>query len=325
VKIRVLVSYSHSFIVRSSRCDHVVPSMSIRSSSTTFYHKPVPILFKQLTNFTSQSHVLSFLAIFLLSHLLSVHVTAHPQYNWGGLFGGGNQQQQPPPDAEDDEPNPWYRPAPSRSTPAPRPPPIPTSTWSPWGPAVPYPQPNNPWYGPQPTPGTRPPPQTYSTATITRTSTWFQLTPTPSAYSPPPASSTRTWTAPSAWGPPRNPFGPQTATPLGPQTIATTTTELPKAPVPFVTVCGGTRYVEDDVSNALITGCYYKNKTTTVNKSGFPKAYTNPQNFNFGDIQGGLWEFPLISSAGYVGGKSFSLRECRGAVCDEKLLTWKYR
>ena len=62
--------------------------------------------------------------------------------------------------------------------------------------------------------------------------------------------------------------------------------------------------MEDDVSNALIAGCYYKNKTQTVNKSEYPKAFQNTYNFNFGDVQGPFWEFPLISSAAYIGGKS---------------------
>jgi hypothetical protein len=124
---------------------------------------------------------------------------------------------------------------------------------------------------------------------------------------------TRTWTQPSAWGPPRSPFGP-TSTPTGPQTIPTTTTEFPRPNVPFLTVCGMTKYVEDDVSNALITGCYYKNKTQTVNKSEYPKPFDNSRGrFNFGDVLGPFWEFPLISSAAYIGGESFACsiwREC---------------
>jgi hypothetical protein len=74
--------------------------------------------------------------------------------------------------------------------------------------------------------------------------------------------------------------------------------------VPFLTTCGYTKYVEYDVSNALISGCYYKNKTKTVNKSEFPRPFENTYNFNFGDVLGPYWEFPLISSAGYIGGKS---------------------
>lgn len=73
--------------------------------------------------------------------------------------------------------------------------------------------------------------------------------------------------------------------------------------MPFLTVCGGMKYVEDDVSNALITGCYYKNKTQTVNKSEYPKPFDNSRGrFNFGDVLGPFWEFPLISSAAYIGG-----------------------
>lgn len=62
--------------------------------------------------------------------------------------------------------------------------------------------------------------------------------------------------------------------------------------------------MEEDVSNALIAGCYYKNKTMTVNKSEYPKAFTNT-NFNFGDVKGPYWEFPLINSAAYIGGELF--------------------
>jgi hypothetical protein len=74
--------------------------------------------------------------------------------------------------------------------------------------------------------------------------------------------------------------------------------------VPFITVCGPTRYVEDDVSNALISGCYYKNKTTTVSKTEFPRRFQDNR-FNFEPVKGPFWEFPLISSAGFVGGKFF--------------------
>jgi hypothetical protein len=109
-----------------------------------------------------------------------------------------------------------------------------------------------------------------------------------------------TWLQPSAWGPPRSPFGPP-ATPTGPQTIPTTTTERPRDPVPFLTTCGTTNYVEDDVSNALVAGCWYKNKTQT--KNGYPKLFANVEQINFGDVVAPLYEFPLISSAAYVGGE----------------------
>jgi hypothetical protein len=79
---------------------------------------------------------------------------------------------------------------------------------------------------------------------------------------------------------------------------------MPRPNVPFLTDCAGTKYVEDDVSNAIIAGCFYKNKTKTVNKSEYPKAFDNRQyNFNFGDVLGPYWEFPLINSAAYIGGK----------------------
>jgi hypothetical protein len=108
------------------------------------------------------------------------------------------------------------------------------------------------------------------------------------------------WTQPSAWGPPRQPFGP-TATATGPQTIPTTTTDPPREPVPFLTQCGTTQYVEDDVSNALVAGCWYKNKTQT--KSGYPKVFANDEKIGFGDVVAPWYEFPLISSAAYVGGE----------------------
>jgi hypothetical protein len=69
-----------------------------------------------------------------------------------------------------------------------------------------------------------------------------------------------------------------------------------------LTVCGEIRYVEDDVSNALIAGCFFKNKTMTVNKSEYPKSFVNNFGFNFGDVKGPFWEFPLINSAAYIGG-----------------------
>jgi hypothetical protein len=113
--------------------------------------------------------------------------------------------------------------------------------------------------------------------------------------------STPRWTAPTAWGPNKTkPFG-QTET--GPQTIPTTTTAAPREPVPFMTTCGRNRYVEDDVSNALIAGCYYKNKTKTVSKSEYPRLFENNYRINFDPVQGPFFEFPLIQSAPYVGGK----------------------
>jgi hypothetical protein len=112
--------------------------------------------------------------------------------------------------------------------------------------------------------------------------------------------STPRWTAPTAWGPNKTkPFG-QTET--GPQTIPTTTTAAPREPVPFMTTCGRNRYVEDDVSNALIAGCYYKNKTKTVSKSEYPRLFENNYRINFDPVQGPFFEFPLIQSAPYVGG-----------------------
>jgi hypothetical protein len=124
--------------------------------------------------------------------------------------------------------------------------------------------------------------------------------PVPPKQQPPPQPQGPRWTAPSVWGPQRtSPFG---ATPTGPQTIPTTTTEAPKEPVPFIAVCGTNRYVEDDISNAIVAGCYYKNKTQTVNKSQYPKQFQNSQRFNFGQIAGPYYEFPLIGSAAYIGG-----------------------
>jgi hypothetical protein len=133
--------------------------------------------------------------------------------------------------------------------------------------------------------------------------------PTTRPWQPPtPAQSTPHWTAPTAWGPNRTkPFG---QTPTGPQTIPTTTTAPPKEPVPFMTNCGRARYVEDDVSNALIAGCYYKNKTRTVNKSEYPRPFQNLYNFNFEPVTGPFFEFPLIASAPYVGGKFENRVEC---------------
>lgn len=110
------------------------------------------------------------------------------------------------------------------------------------------------------------------------------------------------WTQPSAWGPPRAPFGGAVGpTPTGPQTIPTLTQDAPREPVPFLTQCGQTQYVEEDVSNALIAGCWYKNKTQT--KGGYPKVYGNAEKINFGDVVAPWYEFPLISSAAYVGGE----------------------
>jgi len=41
----------------------------------------------------------------------------------------------------------------------------------------------------------------------------------------------------------------------------------------------------------------------TVNRSEWPKTFDNAGNkFNFGDVKGPFWEFPLISSAAYIGG-----------------------
>jgi hypothetical protein len=69
--------------------------------------------------------------------------------------------------------------------------------------------------------------------------------------------------------------------------------------------------VEDDVHNALLMGCLYKNKTQTINDSGYPAPFPNSQRFNFGVIQGPYWEYPLISSAGFIGGKLAKFRHIK--------------
>jgi hypothetical protein len=246
--------------------------------------------------------------------LLAVAVQA--QFGGNGYGGGGYGGREP------DDDVPWWQ---QQQQPQPQSQPQPRPTQQQGGgqwPYVnqgPYNQPS-PWGGqggyPWNSNGPRP------TVTITRSqpasrpTVTYQATPPP--YGQPPGGEpgpTRTWTQPSAWGPPRNPFGP-TSTPTGPQTIPTTTTEAPRPNVPFLTVCGGTRYVEDDVSNALIAGCFYKNKTSTVNKSEYPKQFDNSNGrFNFGDVAGPYWEFPLISSAAYIGGEFDAFRSIYSKSC----------
>jgi len=73
--------------------------------------------------------------------------------------------------------------------------------------------------------------------------------------------------------------------------------------VPFLTICGPTRYTDYDVHNALGNGCLYVGKVVkngTVFKSGFPKKFANTQGINFDNVKGPLWEYPLIMDAGYV-------------------------
>jgi hypothetical protein len=139
------------------------------------------------------------------------------------------------------------------------------------------------------------------------------------------------WTPPPQWGPKGSrPFGPRTTTvtvsttptaggrrttkPPAPKVtsynsdqIPTTTTDLPKEPVPFIATCGKKRYDEYDVSNALTAGCFYFKKGTKLAGTEFPKAFVNTQRFDFGDIRGQLMEFPLIESAPYISGMSFPL------------------
>ncbi|KAF2666975.1 Ribonuclease/ribotoxin [Microthyrium microscopicum] len=216
--------------------------------------------------------------------LLLLSVSVHAQ-GWGGWGRGGDDDDDSrgrptaPPAPPAQTTRPWGRPwGPAPSAPAQPPQQPPGPTWQPWG--------------ARPTNGAPagPPPRQPTT------------TPRPNPAAPQETrSSTRTWTQPSAWGPPRSPFGPN-PTPTGPQTIPTTTTDAPKEPVPFLTTCGRKKYIEYDVSNAIIGGCFYKNKTQTVNKSEFPKAFPNQQGFNFGDVKGPYWEFPLIDSGGYIGG-----------------------
>ncbi|KAF2396847.1 hypothetical protein EJ06DRAFT_559487 [Trichodelitschia bisporula] len=123
------------------------------------------------------------------------------------------------------------------------------------------------------------------------------------------------WTAPAQWGPKgTRPFGPRTTTVYGtpgalppsptrePEPAGPTSTDPPKEPVPFVVTCGRTRYVEDDISNALTAGCFYQKKGTKVNGSEFPKEFVNNQGFDFGELRAPFYEFPIIPSAPYVGG-----------------------
>ncbi|KAF2432450.1 Ribonuclease/ribotoxin [Tothia fuscella] len=143
------------------------------------------------------------------------------------------------------------------------------------------------------------------------------------------------WTAPPAWGPSRTPFGPKPQTPTltssrrkttkdpNPATISynsdqipTTTADPIKEPVPFVARCGKKRYDEYAISNALTAGCFYWKKGTTSGGSVFPKKFDNAQRFDFGDIKGTLFEFPLIEDAAYISGEPgpdrviFSTPEC---------------
>jgi hypothetical protein len=68
--------------------------------------------------------------------------------------------------------------------------------------------------------------------------------------------------------------------------------------------CGKTRFNEYDVSNALNTGCYYWKKNQKIAGTEFPKLFPNTGRFDFGDIKGPFYEFPLIDSAAYVSGMS---------------------
>lgn len=142
---------------------------------------------------------------------------------------------------------------------------------------------NRPNYGGQ-NPRPQPPRQpAVITITITKATRGSEA-PASTVYQPQPSTSlTRqgTWSQPSSWGLPRDPLSP-TPVAIDPLTIVTTTTDLPHLVVPFLTNCGGIKYVEDDVYNALLFGCLYKNKTQTVYESEYPKSFPNTQRFNFG-------------------------------------------
>jgi hypothetical protein len=83
--------------------------------------------------------------------------------------------------------------------------------------------------------------------------------------------------------------------------ICTTTIDEPKEPVPYAVTCGKTRFNEYDVTNALNTGCYYWKKNSKIAGTEFPKLFNNNR-FDFGEIKGPFYEFPLIDSAAYVSG-----------------------
>jgi len=119
------------------------------------------------------------------------------------------------------------------------------------------------------------------------------------------------WTQPLSWGPTTTPYGP--ATPTGPQTIPTTTTQAPEEPVPYLTHCGPMSYVEDDVRNALTVGCQMMKKSNQ--KGGYPKDFQNDGSFNFGDVLGPYWEFPVIPFANYIGGNPGPDRVIFNAGC----------
>jgi hypothetical protein len=91
--------------------------------------------------------------------------------------------------------------------------------------------------------------------------------------------------------------------------ICTTTIDAPREPVPYAVTCGRKRFNEYDVSNALTQGCYYWKKNQKVAGTEFPKSFANTQRFDFGDIKGPFFEFPLINDAAYVSGKLTQIRQ----------------
>jgi len=160
----------------------------------------------------------------------------------------------------------------------------------PWGSG----NPKAPWGGQttvtqQPSPW---PTQTRRTTTV--------VGPIPSPWTG--SSTTRQGPPPTTWGPTVT-FGPSGGTPTAPQTIPTTTTEAPKPRVPFLTICGPTRYSEYDVHNAILVGCGWVTKIVnngTVYKSGFPKQFVNHQGISFDNMRGPFWEYPLILDGAYI-------------------------
>lgn len=67
--------------------------------------------------------------------------------------------------------------------------------------------------------------------------------------------------------------------------------------------CGSVYYTAAQVNQASTTSCNYVKSGGTAGSSTYPHVYNNYEGFSFGGLSGPFYEFPILSSGVYTGGK----------------------
>ncbi|OCK81873.1 ribonuclease-domain-containing protein [Lepidopterella palustris CBS 459.81] len=69
------------------------------------------------------------------------------------------------------------------------------------------------------------------------------------------------------------------------------------------TTCGNNCYTDSQINDALDAACGYVQDGSTAGGSKYPENYNDYEGFDFGGVQGPYYEFPILESGVYDGGK----------------------